>query len=86
MEENNNYITNVVIPDGTGTKTLQIQDANALHNAEYTIIKNNVNIIRAKIDELITKLSNMAYNIDNTDANHDQIPDNRPTSIGGLSW
>lgn len=71
MEENNNYITNVVIPDGTGTKTLQIQDADALHTSEYSTIKSNVNAVRAKVDELISKLSNMAYNIPNTDANSD---------------
>lgn len=86
MAENNDFITNVVIPNGAGTKTLDIKDANALHNAEYTRIKDNVDAIQAKVDELITKLSNMAYNISPDDNDSIPGPDARPQVIGNLNW
>ena len=59
-----------------------------MHNGEYKTIKDNVNIIQAKVDELITKLSNMAYDISAiTDPDpNDGIPDGVPTKINSLTW
>lgn len=91
MEENNNYVTNVVLPNG---ETVYIKDEDALHSEEYQMIKTNVNAIQQKVDELINKLSTMAYNIPATDninnttgANgSDGIPDAKPKAIGSLNW
>lgn len=83
MEENINYVTNVVLPDG---ETVYVKDEDALHGDEYQMIKTNVNAIQQKVDELISKLSNMAYNISNDDVNNDNVPDAKPKAIGSLNW
>lgn len=91
MEEDMNYVTNVVLPNG---KTVYIKDEDALHNEEYAKIKGNLTVIQKKVDELINKLSTMAYNISATDninnttgANgSDNVPDGKPNPIGNLNW
>lgn len=83
MEENNNYVTNVVLPNN---KTVYIKDEDALHSEEYVKIKGNLTVIQQKVDELISKLSNMAYNISNDDVNNDNVPDAKPKAIGSLNW
>lgn len=91
MEQNVNYVTNVVLPDGG---TVYIKDEDALHSEEYAKIKANVNAIQQKVDYLIDKLSTMAYNIPATDninnttgANgSDNVPDAKPNPIGDLNW
>ena len=91
MEEDMNYVTNVVLPSG---ETVYVKDEDALHSEEYAKIKANVNAIQQKVDELINKLSTMAYNIPSTDnvnntsgvAGSDGIPDAKPNAIGNLNW
>lgn len=91
MEEDKNYVTNVVLPTND---VVYIKDEDALHNEEYTKIKANVNAIQQKVDELINKLSTMAYNIPSTDDinnstgtnGSDGTPDAKPNAIGNLNW
>ena len=91
MDEDKNYVTNVVLPDGG---TVYIKDEDALHNEEYAKIKGNLTAIQKKVDELINKLSTMAYNIPPTDDinnstgtnGSDNIPDAKPNIIGNLNW
>lgn len=91
MEQNVNYVTNVVLPDGG---TVYIKDEDALHSEEYAKIKANVNAIQQKVDYLIDKLSTMAYNIPPTDNinnstgtnGSDNVPDGKPNPIGNLNW
>lgn len=91
MEENINYVTNVVLPNG---ETVYVKDEDALHSDEYQMIKTNVNAIQQKVDELISKLSTMAYNIPATDNinnstgtnGSDGTPDAKPKAIGNLNW
>ena len=91
MEQNVNYVTNVVLPDGGA---VYIKDEDALHSEEYQTIKANVNTIQQKVDELINKLSTMAYNIPSTDNinnstgtnGSDGTPDAKPNAIGNLNW
>lgn len=91
MEQNVNYVTNIVLPSG---ETVYVKDENALHSEEYTKIKTNVNAIQQKVDYLIAKLSTMAYDIPPTDninnttgaSGSDNIPDEKPNPIGDLTW
>jgi hypothetical protein len=83
MEENMNYVTNVVLPNG---ETVYVKDEDALHQSEYASIKQNMETIHSKLNEVIGKLSNMAYNISDNDGDPSTTPTDRPSGMGPLSW